>query len=98
MKCAQEVAEVPAAQEAQPGPASPSPGPARVNEAASTQMHPGYSQNNTQGRKGKRLPRIHMAFWPENYAWIKQQSSPDHTMTEIVNELIDRARRNSFRH
>lgn len=76
-----------------PQPAPPVLSPPRVDEAVPTRTTSGYG--NTQGRKGKGLPRINMAFWPENYAWIKRQSSPYHTMTEIVNEIIDEYRRKS---
>lgn len=86
--------EVAAAQDVQLQPTPPSPAPAQVDEMAPTRTPVGYG--NTQGRRGKRMPRINMAFSPENYAWIKRQSGPYHTMTEIVNELVDQARRNSY--
>ena len=104
--------EVRAAQEVQPpAPLDPTPGAseplvhtrlahevaaAQVDEVAPTCTPAGYG--NTQGRRGKRMPRINMAFSPENYAWIKRQSGPYHTMTEIVNEIIDEYRRNNHGH
>ena len=88
--------EVRAAQEVQPQPGPPSPAPAQVKEVAQVRTPAGYG--NTQGRRGKRMPRINMAFSPENYAWIKRQSGPYHTMTEIVNEIIDEYRRNNHGH
>jgi len=47
----------------------------------------------TQGRKGHKLPRINMGFSLENHAWIRLRSRQrGMTITEYVNELIDRDR------
>ena len=45
----------------------------------------------TQGRKGKRLPRINMAFTLENYEFLRVHSRINGlTMTEYVNSLIEK--------
>lgn len=45
----------------------------------------------TRGRKGVHLPRINMAFTPENHDYIKTIAIlTGRTMTEFVNEIIDR--------
>lgn len=47
----------------------------------------------TQGRKGKRLPRINMAFTLENYEFLRVHSRMNGlTMTEYVNSLIEKDR------
>lgn len=46
--------------------------------------------NNTQGRKGHKLPRINMAFTPENHEYIKRTSRQQGiSATEFVNNLIE---------
>lgn len=43
----------------------------------------------TQGRRGKKKPRINMAFEPEIYAYIQSQSElEDMSMTQWVNEVV----------
>ena len=44
----------------------------------------------TAGRKGCKLPRINMAFTPENYNFIKTMSKASGlTLTEFINIVID---------
>lgn len=44
----------------------------------------------TQGKKGKKLPRINMAFTTENHTYIKKRSRQEGmSITEYVNRLID---------
>lgn len=46
---------------------------------------------NTQGRKGQKLPRINMAFTPENHEYITKVSRQNgQSITEYVNRLIER--------
>lgn len=43
----------------------------------------------TQGRKGKKKPRINMAFDPEIYDYIKKQAVlQDKSLTQLVNDII----------
>ena len=47
----------------------------------------------TQGRKGCKLPRINMAFSPENHAHIKRTARQlGISATEYVNSLVDGVR------
>ncbi len=47
----------------------------------------------TQGRKGCKLPRINMAFTPENYEFIQHVSHYKMmNLTKFVNYIIDRYR------
>jgi len=49
--------------------------------------------HNTQGRKGHKLPRINMAFTPENHVFVKRTARKlGITATEYVNGLIDGVR------
>lgn len=58
-----------------------------VHEVLSTSMP------RTQGRKGRKLPRINMAFTPENYEFLRAHSRMNGlTMTEYVNSLIKKDR------
>lgn len=51
------------------------------------------SKPKTQGRKGKALPRINMAFYPGNYEYIKLISRIEGvSMTRYVNDLIEKDR------
>lgn len=44
----------------------------------------------TQGRKGKKLPRINMAFTPENHEYIKRVSRQEgKSITQYINGLIE---------
>jgi hypothetical protein len=63
-------------------PAAPPPAPAN-----------GDTLHNTRGRKGHKLPRINMAFTPENHKFITFTSRQQGiSATEYVNNLIDAAR------
>lgn len=47
----------------------------------------------TQGRAGAKLPRINMAFSPENHEYIKIMSGvTGKTMTEFTNFVVERYR------
>ena len=47
----------------------------------------------TRGRKGVHLPRINMAFTPENHDFIKTMSAVTcQTMTEYLNDVIKQYR------
>lgn len=47
----------------------------------------------TQGKKGRKLPRINMAFTPENYEFLRMYPRMNGlTMTEYVNSLIEKDR------
>ena len=47
----------------------------------------------TRGRKGVHLPRINMAFTPENHDFIKTMSLiTGQTMTEFLNDIIKQYR------
>jgi len=47
----------------------------------------------TQGRKGKALPRINMAFYPDNHEYLKLISRLEGvSMTRYVNDLIAKDR------
>lgn len=51
---------------------------------------------NTQGRKGQKLPRINMAFTPENHQYIKKVSrQAGMSVTQYINNLIDADRNNN---
>lgn len=44
----------------------------------------------TQGRKGQKLPRINMAFTPENHEYIKRVSRQEgKSITQYINGLIE---------
>lgn len=44
----------------------------------------------TTGRKGVKLPRMNMAFTPDNYAYIKTMSKVrGESLTQFVNHLIE---------
>lgn len=50
--------------------------------------------NSTQGRKGHKLPRINMAFTPDNHEYIKHASRQlGISVTEFINNLIDEDRK-----
>lgn len=43
----------------------------------------------TSGRKGVHLPRINMAFLPENYEYVKTMAKgTGRSMTQVVNDII----------
>ncbi|MCR5452407.1 MAG: hypothetical protein K6F00_07275 [Lachnospiraceae bacterium] len=47
----------------------------------------------TSGRKGLKLPRINLAFTPNNYEYIKTMSQVrGQNLTQFVNDIIDRSR------
>ena len=49
--------------------------------------------NDTQGKKGHKMPRINMAFYPENHAWLKTRSRQlGLTITDYVNALVTKSR------
>ena len=49
--------------------------------------------NDTQGRKGHKMPRINLAFYPDNHAWLKTRSRQlGLTMTDYVNALVTKSR------
>ena len=50
-------------------------------------------QPRTQGRKGEKLPRINMAFSPENLEFLRIMAGiSGQSMTRYLNTLIDRER------
>ena len=50
---------------------------------------PSTAITGTQGRKGHKLPRINMAFTPDNHEYIKKVSRQQGiSITEYVNNLI----------
>lgn len=50
--------------------------------------HPTYIR--TQGRKGKKKPRINMAFEPHLYEFIRVEAErQDISLTQFVNEIIE---------
>ena len=51
------------------------------------------SQHDTSGRKGLKLPRINMAFSPDNYDYIQTMARVrGETLTTFVNRIIDESR------
>ncbi len=52
------------------------------------------TQGRTQGRKGCKSSRINMAFWTENYHFVKTMARiSGQTMTEYVNRILDEYRK-----
>lgn len=52
------------------------------------ESHPAYIR--TQGRKGKKKPRINMAFEPHLYEFIRAEAKrQDISLTQLVNEIIE---------
>ncbi|MFR1625216.1 MAG: hypothetical protein ACLSU1_10545 [[Eubacterium] siraeum] len=50
----------------------------------------------TQGKKGAKMPRINMAFTPSNLDFIRTMAAiRGQSMTQYVNDLIERERLNS---
>jgi len=53
------------------------------------------AEGKTQGREGCKLPRINMAFWTDNYAYIQVMARVRGlTLTDFVNWIIQGAREN----
>lgn len=46
----------------------------RVHMNSELEKNSNMTLESTQGRKGKKLPRINMAFTPENHEYIKRVS------------------------
>lgn len=65
--------------------------PARKERKTYTQAEAAaYIQDNkTSGHKGVKLPRINMAFYPDNYAYIKTMAAVrGETMAAFINKVI----------
>lgn len=59
-------------------------------QANEPERQPGMTLESTQGRKGQKLPRINMAFTPENHEYIKRVSRQNGmSVTQYINELIE---------
>lgn len=64
-----------------------------VHEVQEVNAHNISGMPKTQGRKGQKLPRINMAFTPENYEFLRcYPRRNDLSMTEYVNQLIEKDR------
>lgn len=61
--------------------------------ATPQEMEERAAQMRTQGRKGCKLPRINLAFSPENHEYVKIMARCSGlSMTELVNVIIEESR------
>lgn len=62
-------------------------------EAPAEEKAARISEQRTQGRKGCKMPRINLAFTPENHRYLQDKASLSHkSMTVTLNEILDQYR------
>lgn len=58
-------------------------------EASESEKRERVASGNTQGKKGCKMPRVNMAFLPDNYQMLKMLSAATgKTITDINNQIL----------